>query len=50
MKLLEKDSDDPESPPENINVNSVSIEEIPDLVPPSGKRKTTPKLDFSLGL
>jgi len=28
MKLLEKESDDPESPPENVNVNSTSIEEI----------------------
>jgi len=47
---LEEESDNPESPPENINVNSVLIEEIPDPVPPSGKRKKTPKLDFSLGL
>jgi len=50
MKLLEEESDDPESPPEDVNINSVSIEEIPDPVPPSGKRKRTPKLDFSLGL
>jgi len=50
MKLLEEESDDPESPPEDVNVNSASIEEIPDPVPPSGKRKRTPKLDFPLGL
>jgi len=50
MKLLEKESNDPESPPEDININSASIEEIPDPVPPSGKGKRTPKLDFPLGL
>jgi len=50
MKLLEEDSDDPESPPEDVNVNSVSIEEIPNPVPPNRKRKGTPKLDFPLGL
>jgi len=50
MKLLEKDSDNPESPFEDINVNSASIEKIPDPVPPSRKRKGTPKLDFPLGL
>jgi len=50
MKLLEKESDNPESPPEAINVNSVSIEEIPDPVPLSRKGKGTPKLDFLLGL
>jgi len=50
MKLLEEDSDDSESPPEVVNVNSTSIEEIPDPIPPSGKGKGTPKLDFPLGL
>jgi len=50
MKLLEEESDNPESPPEDINVNSVSIEEIPNPVPPSGKGKKTLKLDFPLGL
>ena len=50
IKLLEEESDDPESSPEAINVNSVSIEEIPDPVPPSGKGKRTAKLDFPLGL
>ena len=50
MKLLEEKSDDPESPSKDVNVNSASIEEIPDPVPPSGKRKRTPKLDFPLGL
>ena len=50
MKLLEEESDDPEFPPEDVNVNSMSIEEIPDPVPPSRKGKGTPKLDFPLGL
>jgi len=50
MKLLEEDNDDPESPPEVVNVNSTSIEKIPDPLPPSGKGKGTPKLDFPLGL
>ena len=50
IKLLEEDSDNPESPPENVNVNSTSIEEIPDPIPSSGKGKRTPKLDFPLGL
>jgi len=48
--MLEKDSDDPDFPPEDIKINSASIEEIPDPVFPSGKRKGTPKLDFLLGL
>jgi len=50
MKLLEKDSDDLKSSSEDVSVNSASIEEIPDPVPLSGKRKRTPKLDFPLGL
>ena len=50
MKLLEKENDNPESPPEDVNVNSVSIEEIPNPVPQNGKGKRTPKLDFPLGL
>jgi len=50
MKLLEEESDDPKSSFEDINVNSTSIEEIPDPVPPSRKGKRTPKLDFPLGL
>jgi len=50
MKLLEEESDNPEFPSEDVNVNSTSIEEIPDPVPPSGKGKRTPKLDFPLGL
>jgi len=50
MKLSEEESNDPESSPEDININSTSIEEIPDPVPPSGKGKRTPKLDFPLGL
>jgi len=50
MKLLEEKSNNPESPPEDVNVNSASIEEIPDPIPSSGKGKRTPKLDFPLGL
>jgi len=50
MKILEEDSDDPNSPSEDIKINSTSIEEIPDPVLPSGKRKGTSKLDFPLGL
>jgi len=50
MKLLKEESDDPESPPEDINMNSTSIKKIPDPVPPSGKGKRTPKLDFLMGL
>jgi len=50
MKLLEEESNDPESPPEDVNVNSALIEKISDPVPPSGKGKRTPKLDFPLGL
>jgi len=50
IKLLEEESDDLESPPKAINVNSTSIEEIPDPVSPSKKGKGTPKLDFPLGL
>jgi len=50
MKLLEEESNDPEFPPEDVNMNSALIEEIPNPVPPSEKGKRTPKLDFPLGL
>jgi len=50
MKLLEEESGNPESPPEDVNVNSTSIKEISNPVPPSRKGKGTPKLDFPLGL
>jgi len=50
IKLLEEESNNPESPPEDVNINSASIEEIPNPVPPSEKGKRTPKLDFPLGL
>jgi len=50
IKMLEEDSDNPDSSPEDIKINSASIEEIPDSVPPSEKGKGTPKLDFPLGL
>jgi len=48
--MLEKDSDNPDSPPKDIKINSASIEEISDPVLPSGKGKGMPKLDFPLGL
>jgi len=50
MKLLEEESNDLESFPEAVNVNSTSIEEISDPILSSGKGKETPKLDFPLGL
>jgi len=50
MKLLEEENNDPESSPEDVNVNSTSIEEIPNPVPLSRKGKGTLKLDFPLGL
>ena len=50
MKMLEEDSDDPDSPPEDIKINSASIEKIPDSIPSSGKEKGIPKLDFPLEL
>jgi len=49
MKMLEESDDDPETPPEDVKINSATIEEIPDPVP-SGKGKGSPKLDFPLGL
>ena len=50
MKMLEEDSNDPDSSPENVKINSMLIEKIPDPVPPSKKGKGTSKLDFPLGL
>ena len=50
MKILEKDSNNPDSPSEDVKINSISIKEIPDPIPPSGKRKGIPKLDFPLEL
>ena len=50
MKLLEEDSNNSKFPSEIINVNSTSIEEISDSIPPSRKDKGTPKLNFLLGL
>ena len=50
IKILEEDSDNLDFPPEDVKINSASIEKIPDPVPPSGKRKGTSKLDFPLGL
>jgi len=49
MKMLEESDDDPDTPPEDVKINSTTIEEIPDPVP-SGKGKGSPKLDFPLGL
>jgi len=48
--MLEKDSNDLDFSPENVRINSVSIEEISDPVFSSGKEKRIPKLDFPLGL
>jgi len=50
MKMLEEDNNNPDFPPEDIKINSASIEEISDSVPPSRKGKGTPKLDFPLEL
>ena len=50
MKMLEKDSDDLDSPSEDIKINSASIEKIPDSIPSSRKEKGIPKLDFPLEL
>ena len=50
MKILEEDSNNPDSPPEDVKINSMSIEKIPDPVPPSRKGKRMPKLNFPLGL
>ena len=50
MKMLEENSNSLDSPPEDVKINSVSIEEIPDPVPLSGKGKRMSKLDFPLGL
>jgi len=50
IKLLEEESDNPESPPKDVNINSMSIKEISDPAPLSRKGKRTPKLDFLLGL
>jgi len=50
IKMLEEDSSDPDSSFENVKINSVSIEKIPDPVLPSEKGKKIPKLDFPLGL
>jgi len=50
IKILEEDSNDPDSPPKDVKINNASIEKIPDPVPPSRKRKRIPKLNFPLGL
>jgi len=50
MKMLEEDSDDPNSSPKDVKINSTSIEEISDPIPLSRKGKGTPKLNFLLGL
>ena len=50
MKMLEEDSDDPNSSPKDVKINSMSIEEISDPVPQSEKGKRISKLDFPLGL
>jgi len=47
---LEENSNNLESSPEAININSMSIEKIPNPVSPSGKGKRSPKIDFPLEL
>jgi len=48
--MLKEDSNNSDSSPEDVKINSTSIEDIPDPVPPSGKGKGMPKLDFPLEL
>jgi len=50
MKMLEEDSNDPDSSPEDIKINSIIIEEISDPISPREKRKGISKLDFPLEL
>ena len=50
MKILEEDSNDPDSSPKDVKINNASIEKISDPVPPSRKGKRMPKLNFPLGL
>jgi len=50
MKMLEKDSDDLDFSSEDVKINSTTIEEIPDPIPPREKGKRTSKLDFFLRL
>ena len=50
IKILEEDSNDPDSSPEDVKINSTSIEDISDPVPPSEKGKEMPKLHFLLEL
>jgi len=42
MKLLEEESDNPEFSSEDVNVNSISIEEISDPVPQVGRERELP--------
>ena len=50
MKILEENSNDLDFSLEDVKINSMSIKEISDPIPPSGKGKGMSKLDFSLGL
>ena len=50
IKLLEKESNNSDPPSEDVNINSMSIEETSDLSPPKRKGKENPNLDFLLGL
>jgi len=50
MKLLEEESDNSDPPSEDVNINSMFIEETSDLSPPKRKEKENPNMDFSLGL
>jgi len=48
--MLKKDSDDLDSSPKDIKINSMSIEDISDPIPSSKKGKGMSKLDFPLEL
>ena len=50
IKILEENSNNLDFSPKDVKINSMSIEEISDPVPQSGKRKRISKLDFPLGL
>jgi len=50
MKILEKESNNSDFLFEDININSISIEEISDFSPSKKKRRENLNLDFLLGL
>jgi len=50
MKILEEESNNSDFLFEDININSISIEEISDLSPSKKKGRENLNLDFLLGL